>query len=53
MSTKNRPRILIIDDLFGRTHPDRANADRESLCAHLLIRGHHERRGRQGEVRLE
>ena len=27
------PRILIIDDFFGRTHSDRCNEDRANLCA--------------------
>jgi DNA-binding NtrC family response regulator len=30
------PRILIIDDLFGRSVPGGRNADRENLCAHFL-----------------
>lgn len=30
------PRILIIDDLFGRNVLDGRNADRENLCAHFL-----------------
>lgn len=33
----DRPRILIIDDLFGRDLPDGRNVDRENLCAHLLL----------------
>ncbi|MDX6404502.1 MAG: hypothetical protein QOH70_1957 [Blastocatellia bacterium] len=54
MSTKNRPRILIIDDLFGRTHPDRANADRESLCAHLLIKDiTNDEAGKEKSVRVK
>lgn len=32
------PRILIIDDLFGRTHMDRRNQDRESLCGLYLLK---------------
>ncbi len=31
------PRILIIDDLFGRTHPDRRNRERANLCGQYLI----------------
>lgn len=31
------PRILIIDDLFGRTHPDRRNEERANLCGQYLI----------------
>ncbi|MDO8721467.1 MAG: sigma 54-interacting transcriptional regulator [Syntrophales bacterium] len=31
------PRILIIDDLFGRTHKDRINEERESLCGSYLL----------------
>lgn len=34
----NIPRILIIDDLFGRTHKDRRNRDRESLCGLYLLK---------------
>lgn len=30
-------RILVIDDLFGRTHKDRRNRDRESLCGLYLL----------------
>jgi DNA-binding NtrC family response regulator len=30
------PRLLILDDLFGRNGPDGRNADRENLCAHFL-----------------
>ncbi|MCP5538491.1 MAG: sigma-54-dependent Fis family transcriptional regulator [Akkermansiaceae bacterium] len=30
------PRLLILDDLFGRNLPDGPNTDRESLCAHFL-----------------
>lgn len=31
------PRILIIDDLFGRTHPDRRNEERAQFCANYLL----------------
>lgn len=31
------PLILIIDDLFGRTHPDRRNEERANLCGQYLI----------------
>jgi DNA-binding NtrC family response regulator len=31
------PRILIIDDLFGRLHPDRRNKERSNLCGQYLI----------------
>jgi len=31
------PRILIIDDLFGRVHQDRRNNERASLCGQYLI----------------
>jgi DNA-binding NtrC family response regulator len=30
------PRLLILDDLFGRNLPDGRNSDRENLCAHFL-----------------
>lgn len=36
--SNNIPRILIIDDLFGRTHKDRRNQDRESLCGLYLLK---------------
>ena len=26
------PRILVIDDLFGRSHPDKRNEERATLC---------------------
>ncbi len=32
------PRILIIDDLFGRTVPSAVNEDRENLCASFLLK---------------
>jgi DNA-binding NtrC family response regulator len=32
------PRLLVIDDLFGRNVGGRANSDRENLCAHFLWR---------------
>ncbi|WP_089724042.1 sigma-54-dependent transcriptional regulator [Candidatus Thiosymbion oneisti] len=32
----NIPRILVLDDLFGRNVPEGRNADRENLCAHFL-----------------
>jgi len=31
------PRILVIDDLFGRTHSDRRNEERANLCAQYLL----------------
>lgn len=31
------PRVLIIDDLFGRTHPDRRNEERSNLCGQYLL----------------
>jgi DNA-binding NtrC family response regulator len=31
------PRVLIIDDLFGRTHPNRRNEERANLCGQYLI----------------
>jgi DNA-binding NtrC family response regulator len=31
------PRILIIDDLFGRTHSDRRNEERANLCGQYLL----------------
>lgn len=31
------PRLLIIDDVFGRIHPDSRNADRASLCGKYLF----------------
>ncbi len=32
----NLPRLLILDDLFGRNLADGRNTDRENLCAHFL-----------------
>jgi DNA-binding NtrC family response regulator len=32
------PRLLILDDLFGRNMPKGRNPDRENLCAHFLWR---------------
>jgi len=34
---RSLPRILIIDDLFGRAHPDRRNEERANLCGHYLL----------------
>ncbi len=31
------PRILIVDDLFGRTHPGRRNEERANLCGQYLL----------------
>lgn len=31
------PRILVIDDLFGRIHADRRNEERASLCGQYLL----------------
>src|SRR5436309_1923203 len=31
------PRILVIDDLFGRTLLDRRNEDRANLCGQFLL----------------
>jgi DNA-binding NtrC family response regulator len=31
------PRVLIIDDLFGRIHSDRRNEERASLCGQYLL----------------
>jgi DNA-binding NtrC family response regulator len=35
--TVNRPRVLVIDDLFGRVPPNGRNEERASLCAQLLL----------------
>lgn len=35
--TKLLPRILIIDDLYGRIHPDRRNEERARLCGNYLL----------------
>lgn len=32
------PRILIVDDLFGRSLPNGRNEDRATLCGHYLLR---------------
>ena len=32
------PRILIVDDLFGRHLPDGTNEDRDNLCASFMLR---------------
>jgi DNA-binding NtrC family response regulator len=32
------PRVLIIDDLFGRYLPDGTNEDRDNLCASFMLR---------------
>jgi DNA-binding NtrC family response regulator len=37
MSSKLIPRILIVDDLFGRTHAGRRNEERANLCGQYLI----------------
>jgi DNA-binding NtrC family response regulator len=37
MSGSFLPRLLIVDDLFGRTHPDRRNEERANLCGQYLL----------------
>ena len=37
MSPRILPRILIIDDLFGRVHGDRRNEERANLCGQYLL----------------
>lgn len=32
------PKVLIIDDLFGRNVPGGRNVDRDNLCAHFLLK---------------
>ena len=34
MNSDVLPRILIIDDLLGRTHSDRRNEERANFCGH-------------------
>ena len=41
------PRILILDDLFGRSLPNDQNIDRENLCAHFLW---HDSSGDEAEI---
>lgn len=36
-NANHTPKILIIDDLFGRTHSDRRNEERANLCGQYLI----------------
>jgi DNA-binding NtrC family response regulator len=38
MNATTPPLLLIIDDLFGRTHLDRLNKDRANLCAQYLLK---------------
>lgn len=38
MSSQRLPRLLIVDDLFGRTHPDRRNEERANLCGQYLLK---------------
>jgi DNA-binding NtrC family response regulator len=35
--TTHMPKLLVIDDLFGRNVPGGRNEDRENLCAHFLL----------------
>ena len=37
MTSETLPRILVIDDLLGRTHPDKANRERANLCGQYLL----------------
>jgi DNA-binding NtrC family response regulator len=37
MSNQVLPRILVVDDLFGRAHADRRNEERANLCGQYLI----------------
>ncbi len=32
------PRVLVVDDLFGRTHSDARNEERANLCAQYLLK---------------
>ncbi len=36
--SESLPRILIVDDLFGRVAPDGINKDRENLCGSFLLK---------------
>lgn len=36
-SVARPPRVLVIDDLFGRRHPEGRNEERASLCGQLLL----------------
>lgn len=38
MSHSFIPRILIIDDLLGRTHEDKRNEERSNFCGQYLLR---------------
>lgn len=39
MSEQNHlPKILIVDDLFGRTHPEGRNEERANLCGQYLLK---------------
>lgn len=37
MNSRFIPRIMIVDDLFGRTHADERNEERANLCGQYLI----------------
>lgn len=37
MNAGTLPRLLIVDDLFGRTHPHRRNEERANLCGQYLL----------------
>ena len=37
MSNNTLPHLLVIDDLFGRTLPDKKNMERENLCGQFLL----------------
>lgn len=38
MNNTSLPHILIIDDVFGRSHPDKRNEDRANLCRKYLFK---------------
>lgn len=47
------PRVLVVDDLFGRRHPESRNEERASLCGQLLLRDVTEAQdGEPGAVRV-
>ncbi len=38
MNNNGLPKVLVIDDIYGRTFPDRRNKDREDLCVRMGLK---------------
>src|SRR5437879_3026963 len=47
------PRVLVIDDLLGRVHPERPNRERANLCGQYLLEDiSGDQSGRQSKAKI-